>query len=269
MSISDFAPLSAFDDGTPKDPLEAAMQSRDRDILNIVRQSLDHGNAKLAFQPIVAAADTTRVAFYGGLVRVHDDAGRVIPAHQFMGQIEETELGREIDCASLRLGLEVLRNNPTIRLAVNMSARSLADGKWRRTLTAGLNRGRDIGPRLILEISETSAMQLHEVLIRFMEEMQPHGVNFSLDDFGAGLIAFQRLKDFYFDMVKIDRCFIHNIQDSPDNQVMAEALIAVAQQFEMFAVAEGVETAAEAELLCDMGIDCLQGYHFGAPRLSI
>ena len=51
MSISDFAPLSAFDDGTPKDPLEAAMQSRDRDILNIVRQSLDHGNAKLAFQP--------------------------------------------------------------------------------------------------------------------------------------------------------------------------------------------------------------------------
>jgi EAL domain-containing protein (putative c-di-GMP-specific phosphodiesterase class I) len=253
----------------PQTPLDYAVYARDRDVMNMVRKSLAAGQAQLAFQPVIAAADGKSVAFYEGLIRLRDSTGRIIPAGQFMGEVEETVLGREIDCASLRLGLEVLRNNPTIRLAVNMSARSLADGKWRRTLTAGLNRGRDIGPRLILEISETSAMQLHEVLIRFMEDMQPHGVNFSLDDFGAGLIAFQRLKDFYFDMVKIDRCFIHNIQDSPDNQVMAEALIAVAQQFEMFAVAEGVETAAEAELLCDMGIDCLQGYHFGAPRPSI
>ena len=268
MSISDFAPLSAFDDGTPKDPLEAAMQSRDRDILNIVRQSLDHGNAKLAFQPIVAAADTTRVAFYEGLVRVHDDAGRVIPAHQFMGQIEETELGREIDCASLRLGIETLRRNPNLRLSINMSARSMADGKWRRTLQSGLGKSPELGARLILEISESSAMQLHEVLIRFMAEVQPLGVSFALDDFGSGMTAFRHLKDFMFDLVKIDRCFVRDIDASPDNQVMAAALITVARQLEMFAVAEGVETTAEAQILHAMGIDCLQGYLFDVPKFG-
>jgi EAL domain-containing protein (putative c-di-GMP-specific phosphodiesterase class I) len=199
---------------------------------------------------------------------VRDDNGRIIPAYQFMSDIEETELGREIDCASLSLGLDTLRRHPHMRVSINMSARSMADGKWRRILDQGLHRNPKLAERLILEISENSAMLLHEVLIRFMAEMQPLGVSFALDDFGAGMTAFSHLKDFFFDLVKIDKCFIRNIHQAPDNQVMAEALINVAQQFEMFAVAEGVETAEEAALLQRLGVDCLQGYHFGVPKLG-
>lgn len=256
-------------DTAPLDPLSYAIAARDRDIPAMVREALAQNRAQLAFQPVVTSRATGQVAFYEGFIRLLDDAGRVLPAGSFMATVEDTGLGRDIDCASLRLGLAMLRAHKGLRLAINMSARSIGDGQWRRTLEKGLAAAPDTGARLILEISENSAMLLPEVVIRFMAEMQPLGVAFALDDFGAGLIAFRHLKDFFFDLVKIDGLFIKDIDQSPDNQVMAEALIAVAHQFEMFTVAEGVETAAEAELLTRMGVDCLQGYLFGRPRATL
>ncbi len=257
------------DERGPLDPFQAAMQSRDRDVPTLVRHALAAGRTQLAFQPVVRADGSGTIAFYEGLIRVLDDGGRILPAARFMPDIEDTDLGREIDCASIRLGLAKLRQHPTLRLSINMSARSIADGKWRRTLYQGLRATEGLGERLILEISEESAMAMPEVVIRFMTEMQPKGITFALDDFGAGLTAFRYLKDFFFDLVKIDRHFVREIQHSPDNQILAEALIMVAHQFEMFAVAEGVETAEEAQLVADLGVDCLQGYLFGVPKPSL
>ncbi len=251
------------------DPLSYALAARDRDIPSMVREALSQDRAQLAFQPILSARARGQVAFYEGFIRLLDEDGRVLPAGSFMASVEDGELGRDIDCAALRLGLAMLRRHPGLRLAINMSARSIGDGQWRRTLDAGLRGASDIGGRLILEISEGSAMLLPEVVIRFMAEMQPRGVSFALDDFGAGLTAFRYLKDFFFDLVKIDALFVKDIDRSPDNQVMAEALLTVAHQFEMFAVAEGVETEAEAALLTRLGADCLQGYLFGRPKPTL
>lgn len=253
----------------PLDPFQHAMASRDRDVPEMVRAALASDRAQLAFQPVVAAADTGKIAFYEGLIRLLDEGGRILPAGMFMATVEDTALGRDLDCASIRLGIEMLERHPRLRLSINMSARSIGDGEWRRTLEAGLARNPDVGPRLILEMSEASAMLLPEVVIRFMAELQPRGVSFALDDFGAGLTAFRHLKDFFFDLVKIDRHFIRAIDTSPDNQVLSEALISVARQFEMFSVAEGVETQAEAALLTRLGIDCLQGYLFGVPKPTL
>lgn len=258
----------AFDKEPPKDPLQAAMDSRDRDVLTMVRSALAANTTALAFQPVVASQNQQRIAFYEGLIRLKDSAGRIIPASQFMGSIEDSDLGREIDCASLRLGLDTLAQNPRLRLSINMSARSIGDGKWRDVLARGVHGNPALAARLILEISESSAMTLHEVVARFMADMQPLGVSFALDDFGGGMIAFRHLKDFFFDMVKLDRCFIRGIEDVPDNQVIAEALIMVARQFEMFAVAEGVETVDEANMMRGLGVDCLQGYLFGVPKFT-
>lgn len=248
----------------PLDPFQAAVASRDRDVPAMVRRALAAGRTQLAFQPVVRSGPQGSVAFYEALIRILDDGGRILPAGHFLPDIEQTDLGRDIDCASLRLALAALRANPGVRLAVNMSARSIADGQWRDLLAQGL-RSDDVGPRLIFEISEQSAMMLPEVVIRFMAELQPRGVAFALDDFGAGLTAFRFLKDFFFDLAKIDRHFIQDIDASPDNQVLAEALVTVAHQFEMFVVAEGVETRAEADVMVGLGTDCLQGYLFGRP----
>ncbi|WP_296422825.1 EAL domain-containing protein [Yoonia sp.] len=251
------------------DPLHYAMASRDADVMNLVRDALAAGRAKLAFYPIITADAQPRIAFYEGLVRLMDDAGRIIPAAHFMPLIEETGMGRQIDCVTLALALKLLRQKPGLRLSINLSARSVGDGEWRRILDRGLRDRADLGDRLIFEISETSAMMLHEIVIRFMTEMQPKGVAFALDGFGAGLTAFRHLKDFFFDLVKIDKSFIRNIHNDPDNQVLAEALITVAHQFEMFAIADGVETEAEAAFLKQIGVDCLQGYHYGVPKFEL
>ncbi len=260
---------AAWDDQTPRDPLEYAVSVRDRDVLAMVRRALDTGACKLAMQPVRAAHSGFPIAFHECLIRLMDERGRIIPAAQFMGEIEETSLGRDIDAASLQLAFKLLSQNPNLRLSVNVSARSLGDAAWRKVLDRELANAALYVDRLILEISEGSAMQLPEVVIRFMEEMQPHGLAFALDDFGAGLTAFRHLKDFFFDLVKIDSHFVRNINSDPDNQVLAEALITVAHQFEMFAVAEGVESQAEADFLISIGADCLQGYHFGVPKFSV
>jgi EAL domain-containing protein (putative c-di-GMP-specific phosphodiesterase class I) len=110
---------------------------------------------------------------------------------------------------------------------------------------------------------------LHDLVTRFMEEVQPMGIAFALDGFGAGFTAFRHLKDFFFDMVKIDKGFVRGIDGSSDNQVLAEALISVSRQFEMFTVADGVETGEEAAMLVSLGVDCLQGYYYGVPRFNI
>lgn len=250
-------------------PLDYAMASRDEDVLTLVRNALEAENCILAYQPIVQASAPDRVAFYEALIRVKDEQDRIIPAHHFMGNIEETDLGREIDAASLRLVLQTLRRNPHIRLSVNVSARSLGDGKWRRVLNQHLMKDTSIGDRLIMEFSEKSAMMLHEVVQRFMLELQTRGVAFALDDFGAGLTAFSHLQDFFFDIVKIDKGFTRDIATKADNQVLSAALISVAHQFDMLAVATGVETADEADIMSQLGVDCLQGFHIGVPRLQI
>ena len=261
--------LAQLDEQALVDPLVYAMASRDADVARLVRDALAGGRGQLAFHPVFTADADNHLAFHEGLMRLTDEEGRLIPAAHFMPEVEEPELGREIDCLTLELALRHLRQHPGLRLSVNLSARSIGDGAWRRTLDRGLMDRGNLGERLIFEISETSAMMLHENVIRFMSEMQPKGVGFALDGFGAGLIAFRHLKSFFFDLVKIDKSFVRGIDRDPDNQVLAEALINVAHQFEMFAVADGVETAAEAAFLQGLGVDCLQGYHFGVPRLEL
>ena len=90
----------------------------------------------------------------------------------------------------------------------------------------------------------------------------------ALDDFGAGLTSFRYLRQFLFDFIKIDGQFIRGIADNADNQCMTRALVAIAREFDMAVVAESVENVRDAKLLADMGVDCLQGYFFGAPTIT-
>ena len=111
-------------------------------------------------------------------------------------------------------------------------------------------------------------MVMPDIVMVFMKDLQKQGISFALDDFGAGLTSFKYLRQFLFDYIKIDGQFIRGIADSPDNQCMTQALLAIAQQFDMYAVAESVESARDAAVLAAMGMDCMQGYYFGAPTVT-
>jgi EAL domain-containing protein (putative c-di-GMP-specific phosphodiesterase class I) len=136
-----------------------------------------------------------------------------------------------------------------------------------KILRKGLATDETIGPRLILEITEGSAMLVPELVVAFMDDLQAQGVSFALDDFGAGQTAFRYFRDFFFDVVKIDGQFIRNIHADRDNQALTRALMSIGQHFDMLTIAESVETTQDAEWLQAAGIDCMQGYLFGAPTV--
>lgn len=248
-------------------PLAAVIAARDNDTMTMVRRAIQEKRMRLAYQPVVVGSDTSRIAFYEGLIRVIDPAGRVIPARDFIDAVEADELGRQIDCLALEIGLNTLARFPQVRLSVNMSARSIGYPRWMKVLRKGLNADKTVGERLILEITEGSAMLVPELVIAFMDELQSQGVSFALDDFGAGQTAFRYFRDFFFDVVKIDGQFIRNIHADRDNQALTRALMSIGQHFEMLTIAESVEDIRDAQWLQAAGIDCMQGYLFGAPTV--
>lgn len=246
-------------------PLEFAVSQRDGNVVGMVQAAIAQKQCLLAYQPVMRATAHTKVAFYEGLMRVLDPTGRIIPAKDFMPSIEETEVGRQIDVIALRMGLQALRKHPGLRLSINMSARSIGYSAWNKTLQRHLSQDNSLGERLILEITESSAMLVPELVMDFMDDLQNYGVCFALDDFGAGYTAIRYFKDFYFDILKIDGQFIRGIAGNPDNRAITAALISIAEHFDMLTVAESVENPEDTELLTQMGVDCLQGYFFAAP----
>lgn len=256
------------EEGIPTSPLDEAITRRHLSTVGIVKAALENRQVLMAYQPVMQSRAQHNIAFYESLLRVVDPTGRIVPARDFIHQIEETEYGRIMDCISLENVLRTLTRHPGLRLSVNMSARSIGFPRWISTLNKGLKRDVTVGERLILEVSEQSAMKVPELVIDFMKKYHARGVSFAIDDFGAGRTSFRHLRDFQFDMVKIDGGFIRGISQDADNQVLVAALASVAGQFNMVTVAASVETAPDAEFLTKLGIDCLQGYFFAAPTIK-
>ena len=252
----------------PNDPLSTAVLQRDTNVLEMVAEALETKNVVLAYQPVMASNRMSRPAFFEGLIRVLDKTKRPIPARNFIAQIDNHPLGRKVDALSLELGLKALAENPALRLSINLSARSIGYGPWLRALEEGLSDDRYIGERLILEITESSAIMIPDVVRAFMDDLQDRGISFALDDFGEGYSSFRYLRDLYFDILKIDGQFIQGIHQDPDNQVLTKAMVSVGRHFDMMTVAENVESAEDANYLAGIGVDCLQGFFLGAPSLK-
>jgi EAL domain-containing protein (putative c-di-GMP-specific phosphodiesterase class I) len=121
-----------------------------------------------------------------------------------------------------------------------------------------------VAERLILEITESSAMQMPEIVDRLHGRAAAQGDFLCAGRFRRGYTSF-RFFGFQLRLVKIDGQFIRNIHADADNQVLTQALILIGRQFDMFTVAEGVESPHEAAWLQAAGVDCMQGYHFGVP----
>ncbi|MGP6087195.1 EAL domain-containing protein [Antarctobacter jejuensis] len=250
-----------------RNALEHAIMTRDASKMDMVRHAIQHRQVMLAFQPVMQAQAQDFIAFHEGLIRVLDETGRVIPAAEFMDTVEDTEYGRLLDCIALEKGLDELARVPGLRLSINMSARSIGYRKWMRVLNKGLDKDPTVAERLILEVTESSAMTIPELVVTFMDELQCRGITFALDDFGAGYTALRHFKAFRFDILKIDGEFCSGVAMDPDNQVLVGAMVKIAEQFDMFTVAECVETQADADCLAALGVDCLQGYLFAAPTV--
>lgn len=230
-----------------------------------VAQALAQGRILFHYQPVVRATNPRFPAFFESLARLRQPNGEVRPAGTPLPLVEAGPIGRAIDRLALADALALLRANPGIRLAINMSPLSMGDAEWLQILADGTRLDRGACGRLILEITEAAAMRDPGQTVDFMDHVRRSGCAFALDDFGAGATSFRYFRDFRFDVVKIDGSFIAGVAGARDAQVLVECLMAVARHFEMVTVAERVETEADAEWLRALGIDCLQGWLYGRP----
>ncbi len=249
-------------------PLSYAHKLRQQNIISEVRNAVVQGHAIMAYQPVVVAHDTDKIAFYEALIRIVDANGLIIPAGDFIDEVETTETGRMIDCLALESALQCLTKAPDLKISVNMSARSIGYLRWTRILERALRRDPRLGERLILEVTEQSAIVVPELVSGFMTSLQNMGVRFALDDFGSGFTSLRYLKEFYFDILKIDGSFIKGVSQNADNQIITRSIINIAQEFGMITVAEHIENNEDCEFLQKAGVDFMQGYYFGAPSIK-
>lgn len=239
-----------------------------RGIAGEVTQALEAGRIVLAFQPVVDARATGRVAFHEALLRLVRRDGSVAMAGGFLPLVEATALGRALDRHALDLALEALAATPDLRLSVNISPLTVGDALWDWTLEAAFDRDPTVTDRLIVEITESAVAPDPGAVATFVRQVQATGASVALDDFGAGAPSLRNLRDLRFDVLKIDRAFSQGIDRDPDNRACVQAIAGLGRHFEALVVAEGVETTAAAETLIGLGVDALQGHHFGQPRLA-
>jgi diguanylate cyclase (GGDEF)-like protein len=248
-------------------PESGRRQQPDLVVAEQVKQALKENRFTLAYQPIVST-ETGEVAFYEGLARMLDEDGKPIAAGGFVPVVEKMGLMRLIDRKVLGLGLDTLERNPDIQLSINVSGLTAVDPIWLRELEDRLEGRRDIASRLILEITETVALDDIDDSSRFVDSLNKFGCRVALDDFGAGFTSFRHLRALNVAMVKIDGSFVRDLTTNDENLLFVRTLANLAKGIGLESVAEWVETEAEAELLRSEGLDYLQGWHCGRPEVD-
>ena len=234
-----------------------------------LQEALDEHELVLHYQPKV---DMRRGPVLGmeALLRWNHPEHGMIPPAEFLPLIEHTGLSARVGDWVLEQALDQLahwqRMGLDLSVSVNVSARHLQEPDFAQRLAELLARHtRPIGSRLELEVLETAALADVGYTSSLLERCRQLGVRFALDDFGTGYSTLTYLKRLPVDVLKIDRSFVHNMLDDPQDLAIVEGVIGLARTFGCTVVAEGVETAAQARLLIEIGCDIGQGMGIAAP----
>jgi len=233
-----------------------------------IARALEHDLLRLHFQGVYLAGDG-RLAHLEALIRMHDEANpeRPIMPAQFIGHAEKSSKILEIDRWVIRESIRLLAAHPQLpAIAINISGRSFDDPELPAYIGSQLQLQRVAPRRLLVELTETSAVSDMGDAARFIAALRSTGCLICLDDFGTGFASFAYLKHLQADVLKIDGMFIRDLPLERDNRVFVRAIIEVAHGMGKLTVAEFVEDAATLEMLREMGVDMVQGYHLDKPR---
>lgn len=244
-----------------------SIRKRNISVADEIVSALNGRRLAIAYQPIIDAKSGT-AALYECLLRLVKPDGEVVSAGHFIPVAEQLGLVRLIDHRVLELAVEAIEDSPEANLSINISGMTATDPRWFANLTAYISAHRKAAERLTVEITETVALRDLEEISKFISNMRDMGCQVAIDDFGAGYTSFHNLKTLAVDMVKLDGSFCVRLSENKDNQFFVRTLIDLARNFNLRTVAEWVEDEKDAALLIDMGVDYLQGFHYGAAALE-
>jgi diguanylate cyclase (GGDEF)-like protein/PAS domain S-box-containing protein len=231
-----------------------------------LRQAMTDGSFEIHYQPLVNLA-SGEVSGCEALLRWrHPERGMVSPA-EFIPLAEDIGLINELGEWVLTTACAEAATWPEhIRLAVNVSPVQLKCQTLALRIAGALATSGLKPSRLELEITEAVLIRDDEAALAILHQMREIGVRIALDDFGTGYSSLSYLKRFPFDKIKIDRCFVSDISEADGSSSIVQAVINIAAALNMTTAGEGVETAAQRDLLRRLGCTEMQGYLFSPPR---
>jgi diguanylate cyclase (GGDEF)-like protein len=215
-----------------------------------------------AFEPVVEARSRTP-AFYECLVRMEHGDGQVLLAPDIVPVAERLGLIRMVDHRVLELVVDELVASPKVHLSLNISPETTMDPDWSASIESLMRTHPGAAERLIVEITETVAIQDIDDIRGFVTRLKNFGSRIAIDDFGAGYTSFRNLRKLGVDIVKIDGAFVQNIARSADDRAFVQTLIDLARRLGIKTVAEWVQDEEAAVMLREWGCDYIQGRLIG------
>lgn len=233
---------------------------------NDVREALVNNDLSLSYQPIIDATSGWTVG-REALLRWNHPVRGAIPPDEFIPIVEDAGLIHQIGDWVIREACQQARNwDPSMRVAVNISAAQLTGSGLAETVLGALAATGLTPGRLELEVTETIFLGDDVATIAALERLRSLGVKLVLDDFGKGYSSFGYLTRAQFAKIKIEQMFVRGAAAGErDCLAIVGAIIALAKGLGMETTAEGVETDRQAEAMRELGCDQLQGYLFGRP----
>jgi cyclic di-GMP phosphodiesterase Gmr len=236
-----------------------------------LRNALERNELELHYQPKMCLK-TGSVRGVEALLRWNSsERGHVSPM-EFIPYAEESglilPLGRWVLQAAARQAAEWKAMGLEIRIAVNVSARQLGDFMVVDELNTALKSAGLNGCLLDVELTESCLAHDEALAVALMTNFRQAGARVHLDDFGTGYSSLSQLARLPLDTIKLDRSFISGIDCNSKSQALVRSMVAVAQEFDLDVIAEGVETNGEATFLKSVGVDYAQGYFYGKPMAA-
>ncbi|HXI14559.1 MAG TPA: EAL domain-containing protein [Thermoanaerobaculia bacterium] len=236
-----------------------------------LRQALEEGQLCVYYQPEVEI-ESGRLVGMEALVRWKHPVRGMLPPSEFISVAEETGLivpiGRWVlfeACRQAKEWQEMYHSDIPLMIAVNISGKHFLQASLFDEVSQVLTRTGIDPSHLILEITESVAMEGAESTIAILSKLKALGLKLAIDDFGTGFSSLSYLKRFPVDLLKIDKSFVDGVALHEADRAIVEAVIALGHALGLKVIAEGVETFEQLAQLRKLGSEIGQGYYFSAP----
>lgn len=244
--------------GTFDRTVRAAPIAMDRDLQRALREQ----QFVLHHQPQVETR-SGRVLGVETLLRWQHPERGLVPPGDFIPALEESNLILDVGAWVLREACRQIAPLGELRVSVNLSVRQFQLGDQLIEVVKEALQASGLAPqRLELELTESLVMRNAAYAGGILERLRDLGVRVSIDDFGTGHSSLAYLRHFALDALKIDRAFIRELEGDLRDRAIVETIVHLAHGLELEVVAEGIETASQAQVAAEIGVDLLQGWHY-------
>ena len=242
------------------------------EIDNKLRRALENGDFYMKYQALMDAR-TEMIVGAEALIRWQDEELGDVSPEDFVPLAEES--GLIVDIGNWVLDT-ALADTKKVRekagfedfyIAINLSSRQFRGKDIVKNISNNLIRHNLPGSSLELEITERLLMKDVPHVVNLLDQFKEMGISLSIDDFGTGYSSLSYLKRFPFDVLKIDKAFVSDIGEDPDDTALCDAIIAMAHSLGLSIIGEGVETKYQYEFLNERGVETIQGYYISEPMV--